>query len=122
MAAISDLIGKTIESVYLHDDGFDDYIKFVTSCDKVYKMLHFQDCCECVYISDICGDIKSLAGGLVVDASEESGDIESGCESGTWTFYKIDTTKGFVTIRWNGESNGYYSEAVSFIECSGNKD
>ena len=102
----------------------DARIEFVTLVGGRYVMQHHQDCCEQVYVEDIVGDINDLIGASVVHASEEtSGDTPAdlalshpieGVESQTWTFYKIGTTKGSVTIRWHGTSSGYYSESVYF--------
>jgi len=110
------LLGKTLTDV---SGGFDE-ITFTTSDGFVYKMHHSQDCCESVSIESIVGDLQDLVGSPITLAEEVSGDTPSDYkfeyepESYTWTFYKIATVKGYVDIRWLGQSNGYYSESVNF--------
>lgn len=119
-AVIEDLVGKKIMNV--KGEVGDDEIMFVTDKKEVYKMLHYQDCCESVYVESIDGDLKSLIGNVVLTAEEVSNDAEyentfdeSELDSFTWTFYKLSSAGGYITIRWLGESNGYYSEGVDFI-------
>jgi hypothetical protein len=112
-----DLQGKTLDLV---DVVKDHSIKFFCDDGTLYKLCHFQDCCETVVIESITGDLDDLIGTPILLAEEVvSRDPPPGAEpdeSDTWTFYKLRTIKGSVDIRWHGTSNGYYSESVDFVE------
>lgn len=108
------LLGLTLASI---EGGIgSDEIIFKTTEGRQFKQLHHQDCCESVSVNDITGDLADLIGSPILVAEESSCTADHLPESGTWTFYKLATVKGWVDIRWLGESNGYYSESVSFEE------
>lgn len=107
---ISDLVGQVFTSVT--QDGYEMVFENDT---MIFTFYHYQDCCESVNIEDITGELSDLVGSPILLAEEVSGEIpESKNEwmSQTWTFYKFATIKGYVDVRWLGESNGYYSESV----------
>lgn len=123
-ASFQMMIGKTIIKASVAERG-QDVLMFLMSDGSAYGFHHDQDCCESVAIEDVCGEITDLIGSPLVQAEEATSqdaktvDPFSGqpCgveyeDSNTWTFYKFATVKGSVTIRWLGESNGYYSESV----------
>ena len=122
MANISDLLGKTlIEIRQVDDDG--DELWFITDNGEVYRMYHSQDCCESVTIDDISGNLGDLLNNPILlaeestsehDNSDNEDNNEDYGDSQTWTFYRLATVKGYVDIKWYGESNGYYSESVDF--------
>jgi hypothetical protein len=108
------LIGQTFVSVRQEEIDDHDALVFDTGTGIKYIMAHEQECCEYVSIEDICGELEWLCGSPVLDAyeSRSSGkkDDDVDRDSYTWTFYSITTAKGYVTIRWYGESNSYYAE------------
>lgn len=112
---IRELVGLTMKSV--KREGHE--IAFTTDSDRRFVMRHERDCCESVEIESITGDLEDIVGSPILVA-EESTNHESpkdaAAESFTWTFYKLATVKGWVDIRWYGESNGYYSESVDIEE------
>ena len=62
-----------------------------------------------VRIEDICGDLNDLVGSPFLMAEAVTNEAPLDDES-TWTFYKFATIKGSVTVRFRGDSNGYYCE------------
>ncbi len=116
-AQISDLIGKVLTLIARQKDQSDDEsLLFECQDGTKYLMYHGQDCCESVIIEDINGDLNDLVGTPILAAAESVSTNEDYNESSTWTFYNFATIKGYVTIRWYGSSNGYYSESVDFIQ------
>ena len=113
---VSILKGKILKDIKI--EGTEN-IFFIDEDGIEYEMFHDYDCCENVYIEDICGDINNLIGSEIIMAEEvinkDLSPLNEFDESYTWTFYKFATVKGYVTIRWYGESNGYYSERVDFV-------
>ena len=116
-AKIEHLLGSVIARIEGLEVGSDDVVFELGNGDK-YRMFHDQDCCECVLIKQIDGDVNDLIGNAITMAEEvenpESALQPEDADSYTWTFYKLATVKGYVTIQWLGESNGYYSESVDF--------
>ena len=119
---IEELKGKTFTSV---EQIRNDEILFTCEDGSKYRMMHQQDCCESVTIESITGDLQDLVGSPILLAEEATSDVNpenaneeliSYQDSFTWTFYKLATLKGYVDIRWYGESNGYYSEGVDICK------
>lgn len=91
----------------------DEEVRIVTNLGTVV-LWHEQDCCENVCVEDVCGDPIDHIDALVLSIEERTSESPQPYgDSGTWTFYEIRTTKGDITIRFLGTSNGYYSESVS---------
>ena len=133
--SISELKGKVFTSVEGKQGGDEIVFKVSprtsTEPDEEYIMAHRQDCCESVWIEEIIGDLNDLVGSEILEAEEVSNkndppperyqpdpedEWSSGPESYTWTFYKLGTMKGHVTIRWYGTSNGYYGERAGLYK------
>lgn len=112
---IGDFKGMVFTQVVGLEEQSEEVV-FTSSRGRKFKMYHQQDCCESVYVSDVCGDSSDLVGAAVVSAEERTIESETDWGTMTATFYDIQTTAGSVTIRWNGESNGYYSESVDIKE------
>ena len=114
---LNSFINKTVLAI--EGGKVDDDEMVLVFSDKKLTFCHLQDCCENVRIVDVDGDINDLIGVplLMCEAVSSEGygeerEREYEDNSHTWTFYKFATINGYVTVRWLGESNGYYSEEV----------
>jgi len=113
------MLGKTF--VKVTGSVGEDEMLFETADGQRFIFAHMQDCCESVDINDITGELQDLVGEPLLVAEEVRGatpepDLdEEHYGSYTYTFYKFATRKGYVDVRWLGESNGYYSESVQLF-------
>lgn len=122
-----DLKGQIITKI--NGNVGEEEIIFELENGDMYRLIYHQDCCAECSIEDICGDMSDLIGYPVLVAEEATNRKENPegflhdeyQVSFTWTYYKLDTIKGGVTIRWYGESNGYYSEEATFEKKLFNK-
>lgn len=110
------LIGKTVT----HIDIAEDEMQITCDDGSKYLFYHEQDCCERVSIVGVDGDPLELVGYELLVVDEAKGDDEPDSticdDSWTATKFTFKTTKDTVVVRWIGQSNGYYSESVDFIE------
>ena len=120
-ADFHELVGKTITNIEVDSYYDNDAIIFTCSDGSKYLMTHDQDCCELVFIESVTGNFDNLLNTPIIMAEDISNlmehepSLDAYDESYTWTFYKLATINGYVTIRWYGTSNGYYSERVEFV-------
>lgn len=113
---LSDLVGRTLRTVTQNGR---ESIRFESITGEQWEMFYEPDCCASCEIEDVVGDLDDLVGVPIImaEAGTNHGNprpSEYPDESFTWTFYRFATAKGYVTIRWYGSSNGYYSETASF--------
>lgn len=88
----------------------------------IIKFEHQQDCCENVVVDQVDNNVERHIGGFLTGIKSKTSNQEEQDEDGymdesnTWTFYDLETTRGRLSFRWHGSSNGYYSEDVDIIQ------
>ena len=127
----SELTDKVIDKIAIVND---ERIYFlIYPSQEAYRLNHEQECCEDVRVEDICGDLRDIIGHPILLAEEvtyEEGVTPEECSVLNdgwspfyqWTFYKLSTIKGSVTIRFHGQSNGYYAVGVNFTKSEGPRE
>ena len=113
------ILDNTMRKVWRGTYWGNDALYFEQEDGEHFVLTHIQDCCEDVEIESIDGDLEDLIGVPLLMAEEiiKVGG-EPTLESNTWTFYKFATVIGYVTVRFLGWSNGYYSERVDWFYLS----
>lgn len=97
-----------------------DVVRFAFGDGRCLVFRYEPDCCASCYVADyeqhgdMEGEILSLE-----RVTNADGPPPEYPDSYTWTFYHLRTTRGVLSMRWLGESNGYYSEEVTVTVTGG---
>ena len=118
-SSIIDLINKSqpvIEWVETIPGKEDDLLEFKIGSFLYLTFYHEQDCCETVYLvddADVIKQLKEIKNEKLLKLEEKVVTKETEeADSMTSTFYTLTTDKRVVDFRFEGISNGYYSEHV----------
>ena len=114
------LVGKTCSSIWVSlEEENNNVIEFKTP-EGTLSMRHNHECCETVVVKQIDGDLNDLVDTPILSAYRETKGIDYEYNKSfyveradLWTFYRLQSAKGPVTISWHGTSNGYYTVEVS---------
>lgn len=119
---LNSVIGKVI--IGIEDLTVDsDKVIFTFKDGTQLIQYHEQDCCEGVFVSQVDGDVKKHLNAtvtafkekVVTNDMDEYIEVNEYEESATATFYTLVTNRGYLDWRWQGGSNGNYSERVDLI-------
>lgn len=117
---IDSILGKTAKSIEGFAEGSTCAVVHFVDGSK-WLMRHEADCCETVDVASIDGDPDWLVGKPLIVAeivdNVDQPPAESWAESYTWTFVKLGTNAGVITVRWYGSSNGFYCERPQTRYC-----
>lgn len=113
MSKMDEFVGEVPVSITGCESGSED-VCFTMKSGKVIRMIHHGECCESVSVEEVIGcDPQDLIGHEILSASEDSKKTSGFGDEEQWTFYTLRSHGGTMTIRWYGNSNGYYSTSVS---------
>jgi hypothetical protein len=113
--------GATIASVSTDAPDTDETIRpllaFHATDGRVLVLGHWQDCCESVYLTNWEGSDGDYITGATFRGAEvrTTRRVTEWGDSTTSTFYEVATSKGSLTLSFQGSSNGYYSESVDVV-------
>lgn len=108
---VSNLVGARVLSITGASRGSEEVV--ITTDRGALKLWHDSECCEWVRVEEVDGDPGDLVGRVVSIAEEtQDGVCDGGGDRHKWTFYRLCTDGGDLTLRWLGGDNGYYSVDV----------
>ena len=84
---------------------------------RVLLFVHYRDCCEAVQLTNWDDADGAFLEGATFRGAEVrvTRRVKEWGDSCTSTFYEVLTSKGALTLSFQGSSNGYYSEAVDVV-------
>ena len=103
-----DMIGKKIEACYINTSR--DTMMWKVD-GKWYRIDAYGDCCSTSWFEH-CDNVDALVGGTLVSVENVGGyssETDDGYGEIKVDMIKFTTDKGYSTLEFRNESNGYYS-------------